>query len=284
MRVYTHQFYLLEVLLHPLFDDRDWQRMTQAAVRLTALQQTIEQASEHFHSPAVQRQIELMNSPSVLRQIELLNSSAVRRQFDLMNTLSPTLQQYADRVSSVTAPLVQRYIAQLQTDLAHEPEEHEVLEHPETALILPETRRRIVVYSPSLLLLEKLRAQRISLHDLTWRQFEEVVAELLMHDGFMVELGRGTKDGGKDIVAVKEVQGCGLVMSVWQAKHLNAGNKVGISVIRELADTRTQLGASKGVIVTTTALTRDALERIEQNRYLLHKVDGDDLLSWIRQM
>ncbi|HEX4204621.1 MAG TPA: restriction endonuclease, partial [Ktedonobacteraceae bacterium] len=86
-----------------------------------------------------------------------------------------------------------------------------------------------------------------------------------------------------DIIAIKYVHNVGLVMSVWQAKKLKASNKVDIHVIRELADTCIQHNATKGVIVTTTTLTQDALKRVEQDRYLLHKVDGNDLLTWIRK-
>ncbi len=174
------------------------------------------------------------------------------------------------------------YLNSLQALVVEAPDESELLEQPTTQLLLPETRERIVLYSPSLRLLEQLRAQQLSIHELNWRQFEEVVAELLIQDGYTVELGRGTKDGGKDITAVKELPGVGLVLSVWQAKKYSVGRPIGESVIRELADTRNTNGANKGVIVTTTSLTRGALERIRQDRYLLHKVDGNDLQTWIR--
>lgn len=60
-------------------------------------------------------------------------------------------------------------------------------------------------------------------------------------------------------------------------------NKVGISVIRELADTRQEFGASKGIIVTSTYLTRGALERVERDKYILGKVDRKDLDLWIKK-
>jgi len=82
---------------------------------------------------------------------------------------------------------------------------------------------------------------------------------------------------------MKEDPITGFFMAVWQAKKLKEGNKVDIHVIRELADTRQQHNATKGIIVTTTSLTKDALDRIEQDRYILGKVDGDDLFSWIRK-
>lgn len=242
--------------MSPLYDDRSWRPIREAAEFIAKQQETINQ---------VQR-----NADSIRN---------AQRAIDALNIVSPMLSAF----KFLPNDLVDRYIEQLHSDLDQEPEEHEVLEYPETELLLPETRERIITYSPSLRLLEQLRAQRISLHDLTWRDFEEVVAELLRQDGYMVQLGPGTKDGGKDIIAIKEDRVCGLVMSVWQAKMLTDRHKVGIEVIRELADTRQESKASKGVIVTSTSLTKGALERIERDHFLLHKIDGNDLLKWIRE-
>lgn len=171
---------------------------------------------------------------------------------------------------------------QLQRTLERPPDTREILEHPERDLLLPGKREQIILRAPSIRLLAMLRDADISLHDLSWRQFEEIVAELLRQDGYEVILGPGSKDGGKDIMARKRVSGSGLFMAVWQAKKLASHNKVGLSVIRELADTRQVHKASKGVIVTTTSLTRGALARIEQEQYLLHKVDDNDLEAWIQ--
>jgi hypothetical protein len=98
----------------------------------------------------------------------------------------------------------------------------------------------------------------------------------------VVELGRGTKDGGIDLVATKDVFGIGLVQSIWQAKKRQKGNPVDVDVVKLLDYTHIHYGASKGVIVTTTSLTRGAMKLIEQKRYLLHKADGNDLDVWIR--
>jgi len=175
------------------------------------------------------------------------------------------------------------YLQHLSDVLDREPDTHEVVEHPETELLLPETRERIVLYSPSIRLLEQLRSFHLSLHDLHWREFEELVAELLRQDGYHVKLGPGTKDEGVDILAYKEDPITGFFLTIWQAKKLKEGNKVELPVIRELADTRIQHNATKGIIVTTSSLTRGALARIEQDRYILGKVDGNDLSTWIQK-
>ncbi len=150
-----------------------------------------------------------------------------------------------------------------------------------TELDLPETRVEIGHWSPSFRVLWKLLEGVVDLDSLTWREFEELVAELLGKDGYLVELGKGRNDSGVDIVAIKDLGIHGLFKAVWQTKKLEHGNKVGVSIVRELADTRNQQGASKGIIATTTYLTKGALARVEREKYLLAKVDRDDLMKWI---
>ncbi len=139
----------------------------------------------------------------------------------------------------------------------------------------------IRLHAPSFGLLRTLQRQNQRLDDLTWRQFEKLVAVLLEADGYEVELMRGTKDGGVDVVATKNLGPSGYFKGLWQAKKLAGSRRVGISTIRELADTRDEFGASKGLIVTSTFLTKGALERVERDRYTLGKVDRKDLDAWI---
>jgi len=144
-------------------------------------------------------------------------------------------------------------------------------------------RAVLVQASPSLALILDLQRGVTDLYDVPWRAFERLVADLLHGHGWSVELQRGTKDGGVDVIAHRHDPQIGLIRTVWQAKKLSRGNKVGISVIRELADTRVQRHATKGFVVTSSYLTRGALERVTCDQYLLGKVDRDDLWNWIKQ-
>lgn len=145
-------------------------------------------------------------------------------------------------------------------------------------------RSELVLFSPSLQLLKHLFERKICFNDLSWREFEELVAELLKRDDYEVVLGKGTKDGGVDIRASKHLPGIGHIQTIWQAKHLPTGNKVGLSTIRELADTTTEQKASKGIIVTSSLLTRGAIDRITRDCYKLGKIDRDDLNAWIQRI
>jgi HJR/Mrr/RecB family endonuclease len=147
----------------------------------------------------------------------------------------------------------------------------------------PDTQSRLQQFAPSVGLLQRVQRKLIELDDLTWREFEHLIAKMLEADGYNVELMQGSKDGGIDVVAIKNLGDAGLFKSVWQAKKHRLDRKAGLSLVRELADTRLEHKASKGIIVTTSFLTSGALERVERDRYLLGKVDRADLDQWIER-
>lgn len=149
------------------------------------------------------------------------------------------------------------------------------------ALSDPETSARVQLLAPSFGLLHEIQRDLSRVDDLSWREFEKLIATLLERDGYIVDLMRGTKDGGVDVVATKDMGAAGYFKSVWQAKKHRIDRRIGIGLLRELADTRLEHGASKALIVTTSYLTRDALARVERDRYLLGKVDRDDLAGWV---
>lgn len=147
----------------------------------------------------------------------------------------------------------------------------------------PATEIRVARFAPSFSLLRQLQRGPAAIDGLSWREFEKLIATLLEGDGYAVELMQGSKDGGVDVVAIKDLGAGGYFKALWQAKKQNVKNKVGISVVRELADTRQEFGANKGIIVTSSYLTRGALERIDRDKYILGKVDREDLDAWIRR-
>lgn len=147
----------------------------------------------------------------------------------------------------------------------------------------PNTRIQIAHYSPSLYLLDEIKLRRLTLDDLGWREFEILVSQLLESDGYEIELMRGTKDGGVDVVAYKDLGEAGMFKTLWQAKKNKLSRKVGIATIRELADVRIEHSASKALIVTTSTLTSGALLRINRDKHILGKVDRGELETWINR-
>lgn len=148
---------------------------------------------------------------------------------------------------------------------------------------LPETQIQLAKYSPSLCILQKFQERSYNLDDLNWRQFEKLISQLLESDGYEIQLMSGTKDGGVDVVAYKDLGEAGIFKTIWQAKKYRVDRKIGISTIRELADVRNEFNASKAFIVTSSFLTAGALARIQRDKYLLGKVDREDMESWIER-
>ncbi len=159
--------------------------------------------------------------------------------------------------------------------------EQEVIEPPPLGAE-NEFRQRIAC--PSLSLIFRLFRDKIDLDRLHWRELEKIVAEALTIEGWQVDLQPGTKDGGADLFALKEDPRLGCIKSVWQAKSYGKNHKVGVGIIRELAEVRNETHSTKGVIITTSYLTQGALAKIEKDRFALEKYERPDLEQWLSKV
>jgi restriction system protein len=119
------------------------------------------------------------------------------------------------------------------------------------------------------------------LSELPWRTFEELIGELLERDGWLVEVMRGTRDGGIDVVSTRFDEAIGAIRAVWQAKRYAPNRKVKLSHVRELAGVLNDERATKGLIVTTSHLTRDALRWIRRDLYRLDHKEREAVESWV---
>ena len=128
-------------------------------------------------------------------------------------------------------------------------------------------------------LIERLRKQPDDLRTINRRLFEELVAELFNGFGYEVELTKRTRDGGKDIVAVRrrEVETRFLI----ECKRPDPGNPVGVSTVRELYGVKTDDGASKAILATTSYLSPDARLFIEKHRWELEAREYEAIQEWI---
>lgn len=90
------------------------------------------------------------------------------------------------------------------------------------------------------------------------RQFEELVAELWRSLGYETELTARTKDGGRDIVAVRRFEAN--VRFLIECKRYDPSHKVGVELVRALYGVRMHERATKGILATTSSFTRGAKE------------------------
>ncbi len=128
-------------------------------------------------------------------------------------------------------------------------------------------------------LIERLRRFPDDLRIINRRKFEELVAEFFVGFGYEVELTQRTRDGGKDIIAIRrqEVDTRFLI----ECKRPDPGNPVGVSTVRELYGVKVHDGASKAILATTTYFTLDARIFFDTHRWELEPRDFDALQAWI---
>jgi restriction endonuclease Mrr len=135
-------------------------------------------------------------------------------------------------------------------------------------------------------LMRRLQSNPEELHLLVRHKLENLVAEIFDGYGYEVDgygyevmLTQRTRDGGTDVIAVRrrEVD----VRLLIQCKRLDRKNPVRIEAVRELYGVKTDDGASKAIIATTTRFTGPAQEFIDKHKWELEGKDFDGIRAWI---
>lgn len=121
-----------------------------------------------------------------------------------------------------------------------------------------------------------------ALSELSWRNFEELIGRLLESEGWVVDVTRPSKDGGIDVIALRDDATLGPIKSLWQAKRYGPSRKVRLAEVREFGGIVDFDRATKGVIVTTSRLTAGALDWIRRDKFRLDYKDASRMEAWIR--
>lgn len=113
------------------------------------------------------------------------------------------------------------------------------------------------------------------------RLFEKLVAELFHGFGYEVELTKQTRDGGKDIIAIKqdEIK----VKYLIECKRPDPGGYVNVQTVRELYGVKSSEGATKGIIVTTAYFSKDAKDFFDKHKWELEGKQYEDLRQWLEK-
>ena len=113
------------------------------------------------------------------------------------------------------------------------------------------------------------------------RLFEEIVAELFWGFGYQVELTQKTRDGGRDIIAIKNAETIDKYLI--ECKRPDVGNIIGIKPVRELFGVKQDEKATKAILATTSYFSKDAHQFFERNKWELEPKDFDGIMNWINQ-
>lgn len=144
------------------------------------------------------------------------------------------------------------------------------------------------ILSPSLISIKKdvlqinedlmryIAQEPMSMHELSPREFEKIIAELFKKLGYEVELTKQTRDGGVDIY-IAEKTDIGKFLFLLECKHYAPNRPVGIEVIRNMYGV---LGMNKrkptgGIIATTSHFAKGVREEIVELN-LEHRISLHD--------
>lgn len=112
---------------------------------------------------------------------------------------------------------------------------------------------------------------------LSWQQFEQVVGQVYVRNGYRVtETGQGGADGGVDLLLQR-----GAFRYLVQCKHYRSGS-IGVPVVREMFGLSVHYKTSGVKIVTTGRFTKQAYEFARGKHIEL--VDGTKLVSMIGEI
>ncbi|WP_417507723.1 restriction endonuclease [Marinomonas gallaica] len=139
-------------------------------------------------------------------------------------------------------------------------------------------------YQRTLGLIHDLNINFYDIHNVNRREFEFIVAELVRRKGFKVEVTKKTRDGGKDIIAIRNLSGIPIKIIV-ECKHPNIGNPVGVDIVRSLYGVHnSKNGPNKSLLVTSSYLTKDARNFVKNevnSQWEMSLYDLQDLQNWL---
>ena len=120
------------------------------------------------------------------------------------------------------------------------------------------------------------------MHELEPRKFEELVAAIFKAKGYTVELTPPIKDGGFDMRAFSKGD-VGTCLTLIECKRYAPKKPVSVEVVRGLYGVTVDARATKGMIVTTSSVTKGAKSFQEQNKYQIELADQASLQAWLRE-
>tara|TARA_R110002110_G_scaffold313564_1_gene526888 strand:- start:2314 stop:3147 length:834 start_codon:yes stop_codon:yes gene_type:complete len=116
-----------------------------------------------------------------------------------------------------------------------------------------------------------------SIRSLSWKQFEELVAEVYYRKGYTVrENVKEGPDGGVDIWMEKDGESHIVQCKQWKAR------KIGVSTVREMYGVMIAEGANSVSVITSGSFTGDARQFSEGKPIEL--VDGNQLANLVRDV
>lgn len=120
------------------------------------------------------------------------------------------------------------------------------------------------------------------IYQMSPRNFEEFVAELLEKEGYRVQITQATKDGGKDIMIANN-SNLGNFLFYVECKRYAPDRPVGVNLVRELYGVLQADRATAGIMITSSYFSREAKEFRQNIQHQMSLKDYLDLQSWMHK-
>ena len=116
-----------------------------------------------------------------------------------------------------------------------------------------------------------------------WRNFERLTTEFFRRQEYEVNLGPGSKDGGVDVrVWTDKESKAGPPLMLIQCKRTK--DVVGIDTVKAFWTDVQFEQAEKGLIATTSAVSRDSRKVCEVRKWPMTFAEGEQVQQWARSM
>lgn len=132
--------------------------------------------------------------------------------------------------------------------------------------------------------IDYLGAQPHEIERIHWRQFEFLTAEFFRRHGYLVTITPPRGDGGVDVIVKREGEIVGPDLIVIQCRRYARDNSVSLDEVKAFWTTVGEHGATKGLVVTTSRLTRGGRVFVEARKYRLSVVEGENVKKWINAL
>lgn len=156
-------------------------------------------------------------------------------------------------------------------------EEIELFVHQEKKIILNLTESTRDIF-------QVVQRNPRALYEMSPREFEDFIAQIFSKHGFTVELTQATRDGGKDIIAIRSDLGIRSKYII-ECKRYASHRPVGIELVRSLYGVQMAYGANKSVLATTSRFTPDAEKFASQTsttQWAMDLVGYERILEWVK--
>ena len=114
---------------------------------------------------------------------------------------------------------------------------------------------------------------------LHWREYEKLIAELLQAQGFQVELGPGSADGGVDIRLIQR-DPIGDILTLVQVKKYSRNRRIGLQAVQALHGAKEAECADGSMFVTTSDYQPCARGFAGRENVRMELHVSDDVRKW----